>query len=156
MRPITPLLAACAAGTFLATSPGAAQSQPASSCPLSAAADSARPDSTAASADVVIVASVSMQELRFDRDPNARLRVLGCGEGEGLRVLERRNLPERVQPGVTYRDVYVSVRILGTLNAACIAALAGDTTASRGIVPGACVSLGGGSAPPAAPPAPPP
>jgi hypothetical protein len=70
-------------------------------------------------------------------------------------VLERRNLPERVQPGVTYRDVYVSVQILGALNAACIAALAGDTTAARGITPGACVSIGGGTVPRSPPPAPP-
>jgi len=156
MRTIAPLLAACVAGMLLAPSHAIAQS-PATgpTCPV-ATADSARADSTGASADVVIVASVSMQELRFDRDPNARLRVLGCGEGEGLRVLERRNLPERIQPGVTYRDVFVSVRILGTLNAACIAALAGDSAASRGIVPGACVSVGGGSAPRASPPAPPP
>lgn len=153
MRPTLHLLAACVAGMLLAPSPGMAQSRPAgSTCPLAAAADSARPDSAGANADVVIVASASIQELRFDRDPNARLRVLGCGEGEGLRVLERRNLPERIQPGVTYRDVYVSVRILGRLNAACIAALAGDSTAARGVVPGSCVSIGGGSAPRSPPP----
>jgi Fe2+ transport system protein FeoA len=154
MRTITPLLAACAAGMLLVQGGAAAQSAAASPCPLAVAADSARRDS--AGADVVIVASATVQELRFNSEPRARLRVLGCGEGEGLRVLERRNLPERVQPGVTYRDVYVSVRILGTLNAACIAALAGDSTAARGIVPGACVSIGVGGAPPSPPPAPPP
>ena len=105
MRPIAHLLAACVAGMLLAPSHAAAQSQAAAaSCPLAAVVDSARPDS-AARADVAIVASASIQELRFAREPNARLRVLGCGEGEGLRVVERRNLPERVQPGVTYRDV---------------------------------------------------
>jgi hypothetical protein len=150
MRPIAHLLAACAAGMLLAPSHATAQSSaPASSCPLASVADSAR-------ADVVIIASASIQELRFDREPNARLRVLGCGEGEGLRVLERRNLPERVQPGVTYRDVYVSVRILGALNAACIAALAGDTTALRGAAPGACLSIGGSAPRPPAPVPPPP
>jgi hypothetical protein len=155
MRPITPLLAACVTGMLLSPSRSAAQTQPASSpCPLAAAADSARPDSTAR-ADVMIVASVSMQELRFDREPHGRLRVLGCGEREGLHVLERRNLPERVQPGVTYRDVYVSVQILGALNAACIAALAGDTTAGRGATPGACVTVGAGPASAPPPPAPP-
>ena len=154
MRPIAHLLAACAAGMLLAPSHAAAQSPAASSCPLAAVADSARPDS-ATRADVTIIASATIQELRFEREPNARLRVLGCGEGEGLRVLERRNLPERVQPGVTYRDVYVSVRILGALNAACIAALAGDTTASRGAAADACVSVGASAPrPPASAPAP--
>jgi hypothetical protein len=153
MRSIVHLLAACVAGMLLAPGAAAAQSAPApSTCPVAVAADSARPDSAGASADVVIVASATIQELRFNREPSARVRVLGCGEGEGLRVLERRNLPERIQPGVTYRDVYVSVRILGTLNAACIAALAGDSTAARGIVPGSCVSIGG-SSPRASPPA---
>ena len=116
-------------------------------CP--AAADSARTDS--ASAAVVIVASVSARELRFDAPPKARLRVLGC-EG-GLQVLERRNLPEQVQPGVTYRDVYVSVRILGPLNAACIAALAGDSAALRGLGgASACLPARTVTAPPAPPP----
>jgi hypothetical protein len=151
MRPIAHLLAACAAGMLLMPGHATAQSPAAaSSCPLAAVADSARPDS-AARADVAIIASVSIRELRFEREPSARLRVLGCGEREGLRVLERRNLPERVQPGVTYRDVYVSVRILGALNAACIAALAGDTTTSRGAAPGACVSVGASAPRPPAP-----
>ena len=108
-------------------------------CPAAAAGDSARAD--AAAADVVIVATVHADEVRFDRQPNARLRVAGCPEGAGLRVLERRNLPERVQPGVTYRDVQVTVRILGALNAACIAALAGDSAAARALSPGGCVAV---------------
>lgn len=115
----------------------------------SAPADSARADS--ASAGVVIVASVRASELRFDAPPSARLRVRGCDGG--LQLLERRNLPERVQPGVTYRDVYVSVRILGPLNAACIAALAGDSAAVGG--PGgaaACLPAQGRAAPSAPPP----
>lgn len=121
---ITPIRLAILLALSLAAPRGAwAQT----ACPT--ATDSARADS--ASADVVIVASVSAREMRFDAPPNAKLRVPGC-EG-GLQVLERRNLPERVQPGVTYRDVYVSVRILGPLNAACIAALAGDSAAVRGL-----------------------
>jgi hypothetical protein len=155
MRTIVHLLAAGAAGVLLGA--GHAPAQSAVPCPLAAAtADSARGDSTGARGDVVILASVSVQELRFDREPRGRVRVLGCGERDGLQVLERRNLPERVQPGVTYRDVYVSVRILGTLNAACIAALAGDSTAARGAVPGECVSIGRGGVSPSPPPAPPP
>lgn len=156
MRAI-PLIAACLAGTFLVPGRAAGQSSPAApTCPA-AAADSARPGGAGAGAqaDVVILASVTIDELRFDREPHGRLRVAGCPEGEGLRVLERRNLPERVQPGVTYRDVHVSVQILGALNAACIAALAGDTAAARTLRPGACLSVEAGRAsPPAAAPPP--
>ena len=152
MRVNAKLLAACLAGMLSIPSRGAAQAAP---CPVAAApADSARSAAPAAAADVTILASVSIDELRFNTEPRGRVRVLGCGERDGLRVLERRNLPDRVQPGVTYRDVHVSVRILGSLNAACIAALAGDTTAARGAAPGACLSTGGGSTSPP-PPAPP-
>ena len=137
------------ASLALVLAAGAAAAQTAAPC--LAAGDSARADSAAA--DVVIVASVSAAEVRFNADPRARVAVLGCDLG-GVRVLERRNLPERVQPGVTYRDVYVSVRILGALNAACIAALAGDSAAARGAAgAGGCVTLRTGSA--ASPPPPP-
>lgn len=133
IRPRTRLTLVAAAALALAAPRGAAGQSAA--CP--AAGDSARADS--ARADVVIVASVSAREVRFDRAPNARLGILGCDTG-GLRVLERRNLPDRIEPGVTYRDVYVSVRILGALNAACIAALAGDTAAARQVGgAGACL-----------------
>jgi hypothetical protein len=152
---VTPLLAACAAAMLLAPGRAEGQSPAASTCPA-AAADSARRDTAGARADVVILASVTIDELRFNTEPRARLRVPGCPEGEGLRVLERRNLPERVQPGVTYRDVRVSVQILGALNAACIAALAGDTAAARGVAPGGCLTVGAGRASPPPTPAPPP
>jgi len=157
MRMTPKLLAACLAGMLSIPGRGAAQSAPpAAPCPAAAApADSARAAAPAAAADVTILASVTIDELRFNAEPKGRVQVLGCGERDGLRVLERRNLPERVQPGVTYRDVRVSVEILGTLNAACIAALAGDTTAAaRGAAPGACLPVGGGSTarPPPAPP----
>lgn len=154
MRAI-PLITACAAAMLLLPGRAASQSSPAASTCPAAAADSARPGGAGARADVVILASVTIDELRFDREPHGRLRVAGCPEGEGLRVLERRNLPDRVQPGVTYRDVHVSVQILGALNAACIAALAGDTAAARTLRPGACLSVEAGRAsPPAAAPPP--
>jgi hypothetical protein len=150
MRAIS-LITACAAAMLLLPGRAASQSPAAPTCPA-AAADSAQRGAAGAQADVVILASVTIDELRFEREPHGRLRVAGCPEGEGLRVLERRNLPDRVQPGVTYRDVRVSVQILGALNAACIAALAGDTAAARGVAPGGCLTVGARSPPPAAPP----
>jgi hypothetical protein len=151
MRAI-PLITTCAAAMLLLPGRAAGQSPAAPTCPASAA-DSTQRGAAGARADVVILASVTIDELRFDREPQGRLRVPGCPEGEGLRVLERRNLPDRVQPGVTYRDVRISVQILGALNAACIAALAGDTTAARGVAPGGCLTVGAGrSSPSAAPP----
>jgi hypothetical protein len=96
-------------------------------------ADSTRADT--AGALVVIRASVTASEVTFRTQPDASARVTGC-TGPAVRVLERRNLPERVQPGVTYRDVHIAVEIVGRVEAACLAALAGDG--------GLAAALGGG------------
>jgi hypothetical protein len=69
-------------------------------------------------ADIVLIASVSARELRFESQPKVSVRL--CGGLDSVRVVERRNLPERVVPGVTYRDVYVAVEILGHLYADCL------------------------------------
>ncbi len=62
------------------------------------------------------------------------------GLGHVHRVVERRNLPRPVQPGVTYRDVFVAVEILGHLNARCLLAglLGADSAAGPGAATGAC------------------
>jgi len=122
------LLAACAV-------PAGARAQ-AGALPC---ADTARADS--AMAAVVIRASVSADEVTFRDRPSASARVGGC-TGPAVRVLERRNLPERVEPGVTYRDVHIAVEIVGRVEAACLAALAGKG--------GLAAALGGGACAPAA------
>jgi hypothetical protein len=74
--------------------------------------------------DVLIVATVTAAELRFESEPRARLRVNGCELPASAYVTERTNLPDAVQPGVTYRDVRVGIEIRAWLNVECIAALA--------------------------------
>ncbi|HET7232050.1 MAG TPA: hypothetical protein VFJ16_18735 [Longimicrobium sp.] len=112
------LLAACAA-------PAAARAQ-AGAVPC---ADSARADS----ALVVIRASVTADEVTFRNQPEASARIANCA-GPAVRVLERRNLPERVEPGVTYRNVYIAVEIVGSVEAACLTTLAaGAPDAPRGL-----------------------
>jgi hypothetical protein len=77
----------------------------------------------------------------FAKQPEIRVRL--CGGLDSLHVVERRNLPNPVVAGRTYRDVYVAVEIFGRLNADCItAALTGtssrpDSTGQRN----ACASL---------------
>ena len=85
-------------------------------CPPGAPADSARP------ADVVIIASAQIDQLRFESAPQLRLSLLGC---DSVRVTERRNLPRPVQPGVTYRDVAVGIEIRSWLNVQCLPRAAG-------------------------------
>jgi len=118
------MLAACA-------TPAAARAQAA---PVPCAADSAWADT--AGAVVVIRASFTAEEVTFRSEPRASARVAGCA-GPAVRVVERRNLPERVEAGATYRDVRIAVEIVGRVEAACLAALAGDG--------GLAAALGGGT-----------
>jgi hypothetical protein len=74
--------------------------------------------------DLLIVASVSAREVRFETQPQAEVRLTGCAALDTVIVTERTNLPDPVQPGVTYRDVRVGIEIRGWLNVQCVAALA--------------------------------
>ncbi|HEX5725954.1 MAG TPA: hypothetical protein VFX98_10850 [Longimicrobiaceae bacterium] len=120
---MVPRLSAALAVLLAAAPPLAAQDAP---CP--APADSAAVvDTTGRRPDVRILGSVSARELRFESEPRARLRLTGCVAGDSVRVLERRNLPERVQPGVVYRDVFIRVEIAAFLNPECVRELLAGT-----------------------------
>ena len=56
--------------------------------------------------DVEIGASAQAKRVRFKRVPETDVRFVGSGEERS----ERDNLPEDVEPGVTYRDVRVRWR----------------------------------------------
>ena len=58
---------------------------------------------------------------------------------DSVHVVERRNLPDPVQPGSTYRDVFIAVEILGHLNAECLASKIGVSQAPAS--GDACASL---------------
>lgn len=126
-------LVALLAGALLLPATAAAQAAPDSgscfaqprvqrdSAPSGAPRDVARDTIGVASRGaptIVLLASVSARELRFQSQPRVSVRL--CGGFDSVRVVERRNLPERVVPGVTYRDVYVAVEILGHLYADCL------------------------------------
>lgn len=70
--------------------------------------------------DIVIRASARAREVRFESRPSVRATLPGCARLDTVRVLERRNLPDPVRPGVTYRDVFVAVEILGYLDVECL------------------------------------
>jgi hypothetical protein len=90
-------------------------------CALASVTARARAQDTTAFTAVVIFAEVSAREVRFTKQPTIRV-VLANGTVDSVRVIERRNLPDPVQPGVTYRDVAIAVEIIGRLNAECLAA----------------------------------
>lgn len=75
--------------------------------------------------------------MRFASQPRIQVELCG-GVLDSVRVLERRNLPDPVQAGVTYRDVFIAVEILGHLNAEC---LAERITGRDGTRAGACAGI---------------
>jgi hypothetical protein len=66
--------------------------------------------------DVEIRASARADEVRFACRPEARVRAYANAPATAESVSERGNLPDEVQPGVTYRDVSVRWRLAACLN----------------------------------------
>jgi hypothetical protein len=62
-------------------------------------------------ADIAITATVRAREVRFETKPQVRVEFFGQPERITEDRTERTNLPEEVQPGVTYRDVVVRLTI---------------------------------------------
>ena len=54
-------------------------------------------------------------QLRFDERPATDVRFFGEPSHESASGSDRTNLPERVEPGVTYRDVRVDYRLASRL-----------------------------------------
>jgi hypothetical protein len=64
------------------------------------------------SADLSITGSVTARELRFDEVPNPTVEFTGKPERRTEWSAVRENLPRPVQPGVTYRDIGIRLRIV--------------------------------------------
>jgi hypothetical protein len=60
--------------------------------------------------DVEIEAVVKAKSLRFEHVPETEVSFHGGPEREEVSGSERENLPDEVEPGVTYRDVRVRWR----------------------------------------------
>ena len=65
--------------------------------------------------DIEFSANVKARELRFEEVPETEVRFWGHPERNSVSVNERKNLPEEVQQGVTYRDVSVRLHIASEL-----------------------------------------
>lgn len=97
----------------------------------SAAREAARPAAAGGRPfDIALFASASAASITFAQQPQLRIRL--CGGLDSIRVVERRNLPERIVPGQTYRNVSIAVEILGRVDAACLAARLGVQPAPTG------------------------
>ena len=73
-------------------------------------------------ADVVVLAFIQAAEVRFSAQPRISVRV--CGDLDSARIVARRNLPDPIVVGETYRDVLIAVELLGHLKVA-------DSSAAR-------------------------
>jgi hypothetical protein len=65
--------------------------------------------------DIELTADVKARELRFEEVPETEVRFPGHPERESASGTERENLPEEVEPGVTYRNPRVRLRIATAL-----------------------------------------
>lgn len=92
-----------------------AQSQPATGQTAATATNPAPEQSANATPskpnDVEITANVTASELRFEVVPNPTVEFPGKPERETAWEAERQNLPRPVQPGVTYRNIGVQLKI---------------------------------------------
>jgi len=61
-------------------------------------------------ADIEIGAAATAKRLRFKSKPHVEVEFETGPDGESDSQTERENLPEEVQPGVTYHDVRVAWR----------------------------------------------
>lgn len=62
-------------------------------------------------ADIAITARVRAESLRFDVVPNPKVNFPGQPERNTVWEAERENLPNPVEPGITYRDIGIRLKI---------------------------------------------
>jgi hypothetical protein len=67
---------------------------------------------SAESADLAITATVTAKELRFDVVPNPTVEFPGKPQRDTAWEAERDNLPRPVEPGVTYRNIGIRLKIV--------------------------------------------
>ena len=66
--------------------------------------------------DVEIAAAVRADELRFECKPDVSVAAYSDSPATAESVSERENLPDDVEPGVTYRNVAVRWRVAARLD----------------------------------------
>jgi hypothetical protein len=66
--------------------------------------------------DVEIAARARADEVRLECKPEVRVRAYANAPASAESVSERENLPDELQPGVTYRNVSVRWRLAARLD----------------------------------------
>jgi len=65
--------------------------------------------------DVEMRAAARAEEVRFECKPDVEVRAYSDSPASAESASSRENLPDEVEPGVTYRDIAVSWRVAARL-----------------------------------------
>jgi len=74
-----------------------------------------RNDPDVQAADIAIIANITAKELRFDVVPNPTVEFRDKAKNQTIWQAERFNLPDKVEPGVTYRNIGIRLKIVSRL-----------------------------------------
>lgn len=61
--------------------------------------------------DILLLVNVTAKELKFDVVPNTTVEFPGTPKRTTIWVTDRQNLPDKIEPGVTYRNIGIQLRI---------------------------------------------
>ncbi len=104
------LLVSCGLIFFCGVTPVSAQSQ-GNAQSVAAPSPAPRQSGAGGAPDLSITATVTARELLFEAVPNPSVEFFGRPERATLWEAERQNIPRPVQPGVTYRDIGIRLKI---------------------------------------------
>lgn len=74
-----------------------------------------RNDPDVEAADIAIIANITAKELRVDAIPNSSVEFLDKAKNQTIWQVERFNLPDKLEPGVTYRNIGIRLKITSRL-----------------------------------------
>lgn len=108
---IIALLVLCGAQGKTTLAQERAASSSAASEPAAAAQSNAAQEASQGADDLSITANVTAREMRFDVVPDPKVEFTGKPERKTAWEAERQNFPRPVEPGVTYRNIGIQLKI---------------------------------------------
>lgn len=74
-----------------------------------------RNDPDVEAADIAIIANITAEELRFEATANSSVEFIDKAKNQTIWQVERFNLPDKLEPGVTYRNIGIRLKITSRL-----------------------------------------
>jgi hypothetical protein len=96
-----------------------------------------RNDPDVEAGDIVIIANITAKELRFDVVPNPTVEFPEKSKVESIWHADRYNLPDKIEPGVTYRNIGIRLKIVSRLADIdrIVSEALGEMPADQGVTP---------------------